>query len=65
MIVAPIIEQGATSREVVLPRGRWRHLWSGEIYEGGAHEIDAPIGRPPVYTHVGSAFAPLFESLAG
>jgi alpha-glucosidase len=64
MIVAPVIEEGATRREVILPSGEWRHFWSGDIYPAGSHEIDAPIGQPPVFTRVGSDFAPLFESLA-
>ncbi|MEO5640554.1 MAG: alpha-glucosidase [Sphingomicrobium sp.] len=65
MIVAPVIEAGATRRKVILPRGEWRHLWSGVVYEAGVYGINAPIGRPPVFTRVQSAFAPLFESLAG
>ncbi len=64
MIVAPVIEEGATRREVILPSGEWRHLWSGDVYAAGRHEIDAPIGQPPVFTRVASDFSPLFESLA-
>ena len=64
MIVAPVTEEGATRREVVLPPGDWRHLWTGDVVPAGTYEIDAPIGRPPVFTRLGSAFAPLFESLA-
>ncbi|MEO7786542.1 MAG: alpha-glucosidase [Sphingomicrobium sp.] len=64
MIVAPIIEEGATRRSLVLPAGEWRHLWSGERFAGGPVDVAAPIGQPPVFTRVGSSFAPLFESLA-
>jgi sulfoquinovosidase len=64
MIVAPVTEEGATERTVVLPSGRWRHLFTGETLDSGSHHVAAPIGRPPVYTREGSAFAALFDSLA-
>lgn len=50
-LVAPVTEEGATSREVYLPRGaRWFHLWSGDAYDGGQRvTVDAPIGAPPVF----------------
>jgi alpha-glucosidase len=65
MIVAPVIIEGATNRTVVLPRGKWRHLFTGEVLAAGTHDVEAPIGQPPVFTREGSAFAPLFASLAG
>jgi alpha-glucosidase len=65
MIVAPVIVEGATNRTVVLPRGKWRHLFTGEVLAAGTHDVEAPIGQPPVFTREGSAFAPLFASLAG
>lgn len=64
MIVAPVIEESATTRDFILPAGEWRHMWSGEQFVAGKHRVDAPIGRPPVFTRVGSKFAPLFEALA-
>jgi len=64
MIVAPVIEEGATRRSLILPAGEWRHLWSGERFAAGPVEVAAPIAQPPVFTRIGSAFAPLFESLA-
>ncbi|MCX9148452.1 alpha-glucosidase [Erythrobacter sp. WG] len=63
LMVAPVIEQGATSRRVYLPQGEWRHLWSGAPRAPGWHDVPAPIGSPPVFFRAGSAFAPLFESL--
>ncbi|MBC7492761.1 MAG: alpha-glucosidase, partial [Novosphingobium sp.] len=65
LLVAPVIEQGATARDVVLPGGTpWRCLWTGEDLAAGAHSVDAPIGRPPVFYHPESRFAALFASLA-
>lgn len=65
MLVAPVIEQGANARRVYLPgEGAWRHLWSGRDYAPGWHDVEAPIGAPPVFYRPASAFAHLFESLA-
>lgn len=64
MMVAPVIEAGAVMRKVYLPEGNWRHLWSGQGYAPGWHDVTAPIGKPPVFYRPGSTFAPLFASLA-
>ncbi|MBO4391269.1 MAG: glycoside hydrolase family 31 protein [Lachnospiraceae bacterium] len=50
-LVAPVLEAGATSREVYLPRGTsWKNLHTGEVLSGGqAICADAPIEIIPVY----------------
>ena len=64
LLVAPVIEEGAVSREIVLPgEGRWRHAWSGEDFAPGVQSIPAPLGRPPVFYRPDSAFAQLFAAL--
>lgn len=51
LLVAPVIEEGATSRSVYLPRGTWFHLWSGEEFAGEQTvTVEAPIGSPPVFS---------------
>jgi sulfoquinovosidase len=66
LLVAPVIEAGATARNVVLPGdGQWRHLWTDADFEAGRHEIATPIGQPPIFYRPGSEFAALFASLAG
>ena len=52
LLVAPVVEEGATSREVYLPPGEtWFHVWTGDSYEGGEYvTVDAPIGSPPVFS---------------
>lgn len=35
LLVCPIVEEGKTSRDLWIPEGRWRHLFSGEWLEGG------------------------------
>ena len=64
MMVAPVIEQGAVARQVMLPGEQpWRHVWSGKIFDPGIHTLDAPIGEPPVFVRPSSNFAALFASL--
>lgn len=65
LLVAPVIEEGAIARPVVLPGEQtWRHCWTGEDFAPGDHQIAAPIGRPPVFYRPESPFAALFASLA-
>jgi alpha-glucosidase (family GH31 glycosyl hydrolase) len=53
--VAPVLEEGAAEREVVLPRGRWVEAWSGEVVEGGCEVVvEAPLERIPVWVRSGS-----------
>lgn len=64
LLVAPVIEEGAVRREVVLPgEGVWRHCWTGEDYRPGRHVVAAPIGQPPVFYRPESDFAGLFARL--
>lgn len=54
VLVCPVLERGAVSRRVYLPRGRWRGLWDHQIYEGGRWmQADAPIDVIPVYIRDG------------
>ncbi len=49
LISAPILEQGATSRNVYLPAGTWFDYWDGTQYPGeGTSEIPAPLDRWPL-----------------
>jgi len=64
LLVAPVIEEGAGARSVILPgTAVWRHVWSGKDYAPGTHEIASPVGQPPVFYRPGSAHAVLFASL--
>jgi sulfoquinovosidase len=64
LMVAPVIEEGATQRTVILPGDTpWRHCWTGEVYQPGVHEIAAPLGSPPVFYRADSAHAELFAEL--
>ena len=64
LLVAPVIEEGVDTRDVILPgEAAWRHLWSGADFAPGRHRVTAPVGQPPVFYRSGSAHAALFESL--
>jgi alpha-D-xyloside xylohydrolase len=60
VLVAPVLEAGATSRAVYLPAGtKWTDAWTGESLAGGVTvTVDAPIERVPVFTR-GDATVPL------
>ena len=53
--VAPVLDEGARSREVALPRGDWIEAWSGSRVRGGG-EVVAPAPRDtiPVWVRSGS-----------
>lgn len=42
VLVAPVIEEGATSRNIVLPAGTWEDGNDGTIYEGPLTLTDYP-----------------------
>lgn len=55
-LVAPVTEQGATSREVYLPSGTdWYNYWTNQRVRGGqAIKVDAPIDVVPLFVRAGS-----------
>jgi alpha-glucosidase (family GH31 glycosyl hydrolase) len=55
MIVAPVVEKGASSRRVYLPTGTWFDFWTDERHEGG-REIDRRVDLEtmPLYVRAGA-----------
>ncbi len=51
LLVAPVLEAGARSWNVYLPKGAtWRDAWTGEEHEGGRTvTVDAPLDRIPLF----------------
>ncbi|MDX5594428.1 alpha-glucosidase [Pseudovibrio sp. SPO723] len=64
LLVAPVYEQGATTRKLYLPADEWVHVWSGETFTGGWVEVNAPIGQPPVFYRKNSADVALLSKIA-
>jgi len=55
LLVAPVVEQGATSRSIYLPRGGWYDFWTGERVPGGAkisRKVD--LETTPLYVRAGT-----------
>jgi len=55
ILVAPVVEKGATSRSVYLPKGHWYDFWTGERLEGG-REFDRPVNLEtiPIFLRAGT-----------
>jgi len=54
ILVAPVVEKGATARPVYLPRGTWYDFWTREKLEGGreiARKVD--LETMPLYIRAG------------
>jgi alpha-D-xyloside xylohydrolase len=56
LLVAPVTEQGVTSREVYLPAGTdWYNYWTNERVHGGQTiAVNAPIDTIPLFVKAGS-----------
>ncbi len=54
LLICPVYEYGARSREVYLPAGQWYEWHSGKPVNGGCTiSADAPYERIPVYVRAG------------
>ncbi|HEV3351985.1 MAG TPA: TIM-barrel domain-containing protein [Acidimicrobiales bacterium] len=55
LLVAPVLDEGARTREVPLPSGRWYPLDGDDPVEGGHNiEVPAPIDHTPVFVRAGA-----------
>ncbi len=63
-LVAPVAEQGATSRKVYLPAGTdWYNYWTNERMKGGQTiTVQAPIDTLPLFVKAGS-IVPVGEAI--
>ena len=51
ILVSPVVEKGATSRKLYLPRGPWFDFWTEERFDGG-REIDRRVDLETMPLHV-------------
>ena len=55
LLVCPVLEKGAQTREVTLPQGTWVDFWSGARFAGSQTIIaPAPLERLPVFIRADS-----------
>ncbi len=55
LLIAPILEKGATERQVVLPRGRWYDWWTQQPIAGGQTiTVSAPLDKLPIFVRAGA-----------
>jgi alpha-glucosidase len=55
LLVAPVVEKGATSRSLYLPRGTWFDFWTHERHEGGRELVrKVDLGKLPIYVRAGA-----------
>jgi len=64
LLVAPVVQQGATERNVTLPEGRWANYYSGDIRQGDQTLlVEAPMNRIPLFIREGGFLVQSFEEL--
>jgi alpha-glucosidase len=55
LLVCPILQPNARSRQVTLPKGHWYHFWDDALLEGpGQVDLEAPLERIPLLVRSGS-----------
>lgn len=54
ILVAPVIEEGAESRDIYLPKGLWRDAYNNNIYigRGWIRDYNAPLDKLPYFYRV-------------
>ncbi|MGA9399201.1 MAG: TIM-barrel domain-containing protein [Anaerolineaceae bacterium] len=55
LMLCPVTQSGARTRQVILPRGDWYDYWTDDHYSGSQTiELDAPIDHLPLLVRAGS-----------
>lgn len=61
LLVAPVVEQGATKKLVYLPEGNWYDFETGKPFEGRRyHIVEAPLDTCPMFVKEGTIL-PTYE----
>lgn len=64
LLVAPVMVEGATNRQVPFPSGDWIDYWSDELYHGSSDAVvTSTLGTIPLFVRAGSLlpFAPVMQ----
>ncbi|HUC77395.1 MAG TPA: DUF5110 domain-containing protein, partial [Vicinamibacterales bacterium] len=55
LLVAPVVEKGATSRSVYLPRGRWYDFWTEDVLDGSGEILrTVDLATMPLFVCAGA-----------
>jgi alpha-glucosidase (family GH31 glycosyl hydrolase) len=55
LLIAPLLEEGKSSRKIYLPKGKWLDLWTGNEIEGASTiAVEAAIEKIPVFVRINS-----------
>jgi len=55
LLIAPLLEEGRSSRDIYLPKGKWLDMWTGNEIEGpSVITVEAAIGEIPVFVRTNS-----------
>jgi len=55
LMLCPVVEAGATVRQILLPRGVWHDFWSQQSWQGPDEiSYEAPLDRLPILTRGGT-----------
>jgi len=55
LLVAPILDEGASARQVYLPAGRWYEYYSGAAYDGPTTiEVSTTLAALPIFVREGA-----------
>lgn len=61
LFVAPVTAPSQSVRQVFLPQGKWIHLFTGQEYDEGSYQIEAPLGQPAVFYKKNGEYENLFR----
>ena len=54
LLVAPVLEEGATTRKLIIPNGEWREWLGGIAFCEGQHEVSVTLKDLPIFVRGGS-----------
>jgi alpha-glucosidase len=55
LLVAPVLREGVTEREVYLPKGEWFDFWTGRKHEGGRRlRVSVTMESTPIFARAGA-----------
>ena len=55
LLVAPVLREGATEREVYLPKGDWYDFWTGQRHSGGTRiRVPVTLASLPIFVRAGA-----------